>query len=92
MTSSIFKGVNDSKYGINRPHIATDKWCVTLTMVSTDSDGGLKTFHSTVVSMRKVREFGLKGAFALELQYALTHDHMATFKNTKPMYDAMYAA
>ena len=91
MTTSIFKGVNDSKYGINRPHIATDKWCVTLTMVSTDSNGW-KTFHSLVVSQRKVREHGLKDALALELQFSLQRDYMATFKNTKPMYDAMYAA
>ena len=92
MTSSIYTGVHGSKYGINRPHVRYNKWCVIMTMVTTDSDGELEQVHSAVLSRRDIRKHGFKDAFALELEYALTQGNMYTFESNKPIYDAMYAA
>tara|TARA_B110000902_G_C14223531_1_gene556102 strand:+ start:982 stop:1170 length:189 start_codon:yes stop_codon:yes gene_type:complete len=62
-----------------------------MTMVTTDSDGW-KSFNSAVLRRSLISEHGLKDAFGLHMQYALAHNHMATLRNMKTFYDAMYAA
>ena len=90
MTSSVYTGVSGNKYGIGRPHIRVMDHCVIVTMCSERSSGA-SNFDSSVLRKSVVEEHGFKDTVCLKMQYALSHNHMATFRELHRMWNAMYA-
>jgi hypothetical protein len=86
MTSSVYTGVSGNKYGIGRPHIRVMEHSVIVTMYS-----GVCYFDSSVLRKSMVEEHGFKDTVSLKMQYALLHNHMATFRELLRMWQAMYA-